>query len=559
MSQLPFDRSLHFRCALELSTNQDLQQSWGELVRDIRSWIKGKLPEDKSDFLITKWFFLGGEDGPYRMPRFRVKTERFLGSGHDSLPQYWACRFDHPCTEVSSRQWRTDIGLTVTSPDTLVLSLSVIHWLPPGFIGSPAEPTPSSPRIVGRLLSSPHWQVCAGTELLRTKPVLVGNSAAQMLVNRLADSSRKCPIVYISMDLESGKHLLDPFLASRVLAGTASVYMAESNWVDQVLEGLLPYEFRCWNGNVRVYQSGVKFNSSADARRHRYFQKWEIQELGAASVQDQLVTGIVRRSYFPRSAGVTNVEEVKDRKDEDRFRQLLKSAKEGQDAKELIELYQQEIDKLNSDLKKKADELEALEEVADAYATYEEDASRYRYERDKALEGVQQAEQCAIELGKELKVFRELKAFPDTVPTVLELIERLYPDRVFFTEKAKRSARDASLKNPNIAWECLRAMAVTLHDMYFQKQLSLREIAAQFRSQTGFELAVAESETTKRNKNLAKKRTDNYKGETIDTSTHVKHGNAPGNNLRVHFFAEAKEKKLIIGHCGDHLDTVRTN
>ena len=54
-------------------------------------------------------------------------------------------------------------------------------------------------------------------------------------------------------------------------------------------------------------------------------------------------------------------------------------------------------------------------------------------------------------------------------------------------------------------------------------------------------------------------RKDFYKGQEIDVSPHVKHGTTPGNILRVHYYADLQDKVLVVGHCGDHLDTVRTN
>jgi hypothetical protein len=102
-------------------------------------------------------------------------------------------------------------------------------------------------------------------------------------------------------------------------------------------------------------------------------------------------------------------------------------------------------------------------------------------------------------------------------------------------------------------------MATLLYDLHFQQQLPFREVAQKFRDSTGFELAVGESQTTKKHKKLGAMRKDFYKGEEIDISPHVKHGTSPGSILRVHYFVHQKEKLLVIGHCGDHLDTVRTN
>jgi hypothetical protein len=89
--------------------------------------------------------------------------------------------------------------------------------------------------------------------------------------------------------------------------------------------------------------------------------------------------------------------------------------------------------------------------------------------------------------------------------------------------------------------------------------LTTREIVQQFKAKTGYDLAPFEAETTKHNKKLAALRQDTFENQTIDITAHVKHRNAKPNLLRVHFFPHPKKKLLIVGHCGDHLETIKTN
>jgi hypothetical protein len=554
------DHSLHFRSSFKLETREDSILVWNDVTRTVRDWIGVRIPETKKDPTFgQKWFFMGGEWRSKRANRVRVKTERFDGVHSPELPQYWSSRFEHPCSDVTARQWRTDVGVTVTSDGNLLFSLATIHWLPPGYIGQPENPVPSAPSIVARILSSNKWTCLAGSERLGANPFLVRDGAAQGLVDRLSCSERACPIVYIAKDFFEGTYLVDPYSLSKVLAGTASVYMAESSWADKEIESLVPQGFRCWNGMVRVYQPDLNFASDADARRHRYFRKEEIESIGHKGVEELLVRGIVRRSSAPTFVGVTTLEDVVQRKQAAHIQQLRQNVESKKDAEAWSKLLEQDNERLGTEIKRKEEELKYWQSNAELVDTLEDEVGRLKFELARAVERAQKSDSIASALAVRATVIHDLQALPNSVPEVVDLIQKLFPDRIFFTDRAKKSAKESSLNNFRIAWECLRAMATVLHDLHFQKKLQLREIASQFKNSTGFELAVGESETTKANKKLAGQRKDIYKGQVIDISTHVKHGTSAGNMLRVHYWPYGNEQKLIIGHCGDHLDTVKTN
>jgi len=107
-------------------------------------------------------------------------------------------------------------------------------------------------------------------------------------------------------------------------------------------------------------------------------------------------------------------------------------------------------------------------------------------------------------LAAQASLLRNLDHLPDSMLEVVNLTGKIYSDRIMFTEKALESAKHATLRNLNIAWKCLRSMATILYDLHFQHVIPFRDIAQRFRDSTGFELAVGESETTKRNISSAK-------------------------------------------------------
>lgn len=560
---VPFEHDLHYRCNFELHFEKPNPRAWGSVVRTIRKWILSHFPEEQPNpALRGRWFYIGGEWKGRKQPRIFLKTSQCIGSGSQDVPQWWAVRFEHPDSEVGARQWRTDIGITITDERKYVFSLSTIHWLAPGFIGQePPDPVPTAPKIVAEVLNSKYWTARAGSERLTPFPFLLRDGTTDVLLQHLEDDNRACPLVLVAKDFSTGNTLLDPRRLARLLAGAAVVWESESSWVDKELEQKLGREFSCWNGMVRVYKPHVNLKSASGARRHRYFDKEDILSIGVSKVEELLVRGIVRRSRMAGSHGIATLEDVQGKLAETRFAEELKRAKRG--SQEWTELLEQEVERLTAINKEYNEKMEVFEEIA-GDADAQRDELQGQVARSKFL--YQQAEARAIEaesarasLEGQVSLWKNLEELPDSVTGVLELIEKAYPNRIVFTERAKESAREAKLKNINIAWKCLRAMATNLYDLHFQDKLPMRELAKRFQDLTGFELAVGESETTKKQKRLSALRTDTYNGREIDISPHIRYGRSPGNMLRVHYYAHPKDKVIIVGHCGDHLDTVRTN
>jgi len=552
------EHELHYRCNFDLVSSRPVEKTWGELVRLIRSWISERnVPRDSLLAFGAKWFFVGGEWRAPKVSRLFAKTERCVGQGSDLAPQWWAIRFEHPDGEVSVRQWRTDIGIAVNE-GRLAFSLSTIHWLQAGFIGrEPLEPTPTAPRIISDVLNSKSWTAQSGSERLRTTPFLLRDASPEVLLPHLEDPNRSCPLVLLAKDFATGNSLIDPRRLTRLLAGAAVVWESESSWIDKELEQRLGKTFSCWNGMVRAYQPRVNIKSPSDARRHRYFDKHDIETLGVAKVEELLVRGIVRRSRSIGFSGITTIEDVHAKQAQTRFADELKRAARG--SQEWTTLLEQEVERMTAMVKAKDEEIVFLQEYGEDADELRNEVARLRFEHGQALARAQEAESVRSALAAQTSLLRNLDRLPSSVPEVLELIEKIYPDRIAFTDRARESAKNATLRNPDIAWRCLRSMSTVLYELHFQQKLPFRDVIQRFRDSTGFELTIGESETTRKHKKLGPLRKTLYKGEAIDVSPHVKHGTSPGNILRVHYYAHPQEKLLVVGHCGDHLDTVRTN
>lgn len=69
------------------------------------------------------------------------------------------------------------------------------------------------------------------------------------------------------------------------------------------------------------------------------------------------------------------------------------------------------------------------------------------------------------------------------------------------------------------------------------------------------EYSANESETVENSPTLSAKHRFTYKGDSIDMFRHLKIGKVDNvaHTLRVHFAWIPTEKKIVIGHCGEHL------
>lgn len=305
---VPLGAQLHYRSSFDLLPAPNGNATWSDIVKAIRSWLTNKTGPDEQ--LGGRWFFTAGSwKGPNRT---NTETESALGNGNEAAPEHWAFRYEHPCNELKKhRRWRTDIGVTAVEPNRFLLNVATVHWLLPGFIGQePESPIPTAPGIVGTLLRSTRWLARAGSEPLTPFPIPLNEGSGADFVKRLEASDRTCPIVLITLEFATGKPKLDPKQLAKLLTGSAVVYVADTSTVDKELEWLLPRDFRCWNGMVRVYQPGVRLKEAWDKGRHRFFTASDIDELTPRTVEEILVTGISRRSWIPNALAVASIEDV---------------------------------------------------------------------------------------------------------------------------------------------------------------------------------------------------------------------------------------------------------
>lgn len=566
----PTDLRVHYRTIFTLEPLRPGFDCAEAAIRLIRSWIKKKeiQKEHIADALARRWFFVGGE---WQCKGSSVNVKVEPGDLGLDEPQYWAVRYDEVCGQERHRRWRSDIGLTRSADGSCIVAVRVGHYLTPAFIGEePEAPEATSPMIVKSLVGDKRWLARSGREPLDVKPTYIATGGFPALAERLADRNRGVPLIVVSSRYDRPEAFaLSPEELAWNAAGAATVTVVPSiPDVIQEANYFVPYEYRCLNGLVRVYMPGVDFGSSSDFRRHRFFTADYIDEHGADTVASMIYRGLARRP-ISTSVEVLDVDDVVLRHhqgERQRLRLELQVAAASDDASarsEWIDFLEEENGRLEVDARNLAGRVEVLElreiELETALETevrsHETDTGAMQYRVSQAEERLSNAE-AELNLAKTAQsVIEGMEAFPRDLPGVLQLISDLYPGQVVILDEAFQSAEGWPF-DADRAWRVLKAMATYLPQLHFSSARTDPE--REFENLSGYSLALTEGKLTKEMKEAARQRVRLYNGQEVDIIHHVKVGSSKPNLLRVHYYPDHENQLIVIGHCGDHLDTAGT-
>ena len=107
-------------------------------------------------------------------------------------------------------------------------------------------------------------------------------------------------------------------------------------------------------------------------------------------------------------------------------------------------------------------------------------------------------------------------------------------------------------------WDALYQMATTLYDLY---ETEAPAVDQAFGRTTSLRMARGEGAMTRRDNTLMKQFRDVYAGREINIEAHIKTSQSQESSpkfLRVYFCYDSTLRKILIGHCGSHLDNYST-
>lgn len=559
MSNLNY--SIFYKAKFMLSsTVADADMLW-DFVKCIRQWQTEKWNKHGNKVLDDHWgawirlkegnrlFSIYGSERPVY-----IESEFFSPKNNPSQ-RFWACKISEKKTKAPGyceRDWVTEIGFRQVKPSVAEFSCIISYGDTPEFIGRYEEtPDPTLPRLINILTRSKKFKCYSGVDEVRNwaTELKVGDFPAfrEMLTN----PDRIIPYIYISprkkrADSEDTELLLDPQKLAKVVCGNARVFFSYSTGFTQEMSFMFNCkEYSCYGGSVRVYKPNLDDRDLNDAYRHRSLHPAFLEEVG----EDEALR-IYRRalaqnvSFYERFFGLSQCQEMK----REELRQQRLDELRALHAKEIDELQDNKLEEAIEEEKKR---LEAEQRIAELERELEE-ANTKRFGYEAQIEGMKAAVSRATALEAAASARMDIAKYPQSPETIVSYFTSVFADRIAFSDSAVKSLKGCRFSLRDL-WEILFSLSTVMWDL--MQSDNCPDPYKEFRQRTGIDASRGEGSMTRKDARLMEQFKTTYQGRVIDIEPHITYGR---DSQSVHFGFDIDTKKIVVGHCGEHLDIYST-
>jgi len=544
----------HYRALFDIEGNSDIDVDCTRIAKVVRKWITDREGAAAYKELGKSSFFIKGDW--INLSNYNVHIHTISNKAPDAPLTVWSLRYEHPDRDHSCRRWIIDVTLQQISRKIVRFAMHVYFRIAPGYLGEdPPLPVPSIPRLIPAILDEENIIAKAGDYEFKTEFTTVMKPDAIYFAEEITAPNRLMPYVVIAENME-GSALIDPIHLAKQLAGNARVFLLKQETQNRFNDAV-GYHLRCGTGMVRVYQPHAT-NDEHDARRHRFFLEDHIRIAKPDNVVMQLIIGLVRRGKVYLDRRPISREDVEAEITRTRLRQLKMKLFEGAPNKQISELADT-FEKLLSEVDKERDnalsECEYYQNQLELIQSELDQEKQKLFAKDQQIALMQKKAKQGEETLRQLDAYKNLDELPQSISEVLHVLSKTHGVILEFTQEAYKSAADAEFTDVSSLWNALCRLSKTLSDLAFEQ--NSESIETEFKRLTGLELSFNEGKMTKRDKKFAHQRLIHHNGQEYDITPHLKLHKS-GKYLRIHFALDRKNKKIIIGHCGDHLDTYGT-
>jgi hypothetical protein len=560
-----YNPQTHYRAmfSIEKAPSSSEPHAFQILVGHIGRWLRThEYFKESGDQIFKPWLFQGdrklsGKSGAW----VEVRTLNY--SLDTRSPEAWVMRFEHYDRDYKQRKWRTDISVTCRDEIHAQLSVKVTRFLNANYLGEePPIPPSSVPRFVSTILRDDSLKCFVGTRRLDSQAIRLTPGDGRSLHQFLVSKERILPVVLINLNYL--REVLSPDGLQNVILGSGIVY-----WYDEpTVHSALAYEwgakyvdhYQCGKDSVRIYLPALSTARWLDSNRHRYIPLAKFE--GASADLLRIISqGIFRITSTNLQDGqITDFESLYFHNQRQRLVQLRQAAAaSGTRTTEELE-YLSALEEENTEVTNKFKEAQnqlSAEQEQNVFLELQLEETQDQLRRSQAQFSAYSIteNQYKKALGDQQDKRQVWRRLPRTLAEDLRQMAELFPEKIAVLDAAYESAEDAKFQAVHEAHELLFEMANTLHSIFFDADEGDKE--GVFKSSTGFEITMNESSSTKADKRLMNLRKRVYEGQEEDFSPHAKLEKG-GKDLRVHFFVDNLRKLIVIGHCGDHLETAGT-
>lgn len=465
--------------------------------------------------------FPDGEPGDFTAPECRGAVRSIA---HED-GRIWAARLEDLRDAGSGRNWTTDLFVEARGRALVRFGAELVlrSSAPKG-----ERFSHSRPRVVRDILSTLSAEA-DGVALAET-PEVVDEPGLEDFVRLLLDERRRLPVVAIARD-KTGATQIDPNRAANLLAGACHVRILESD-ASWALTRVLGKRWSVYNRAIRLYFPGVA--EEDDPYRH------PLSMVSPSRPGERIIDWLGAR-VLP--AGFRDADQ------DARFWRvgLLRHAAPAAPGHTGMLSHGAELEAARAE----RDEARREAETAEALMV---EADRLREEAESELARLRDTlatlPSAPAGGGASAAQVAPLVTGGLTVAAALSLVECLFPSRLTVLPSAHAAARrsdgfEHSKKALELLW--------TLATAYWAE---LTGGKGDVEARKLFGNAYAPKEASKLSAHGRSLRTFRWNGEDIFMERHLKIGVKPSvaTTLRIHFHWDGDHKRIVIGHCGPHLD-----
>jgi hypothetical protein len=468
--------------------------------------------------------------------------------GEPDFPYHFCARLMHGQPGVPGRRWVTEVGVRQEASSQEVFCSVLLRTDEiSAKVTVPVQVT--RPRIVEQIVT--RCEPARHTPGLSVIELTEENAAA--FGYEIEREARRHPIVEVSCD-QTGRFPIAPERLRSVLVGLAQVIQIPPEVNTYRLEEVLGRRYSAFGGAINIIYP-LRATESGSFCKNVLFKPDQLAELVEAGVaiESEVLAVVTHRTNLPHSWHHVSTESVREALLRFRLQRAVSAVPGSTDVTVYEVLLQEAADQLankDRDLTSARSDIEARDASLDRIAA-ENESLKYSL---SAVQSRSADEISATSISEDVaSAFRALLSDRPSLEQVLVIVGALYSDRVVILDTAYSSARDSDrggFQHGDKALDMLKALA----DDYWSDLVAGKgdqQAKSRF-GKNGF--AAKEAETL--SAEGRKRRTFRYQEQDMVMEKHLKYGvkDSYAETLRVHFEWLPKDRKIVIGHCGKHLN-----
>lgn len=466
-----------------------------------------------------------------------------------SYPYLFSASYEHGDAQVQGRRWILEFGMRQNKQHSCVDCSIVLKTDDRGVQGDPFTYT-TRPRFVQELVEA--CRPIVGTPGLFLKTL--GAESSFAFLRDIESQERRAPSVVVS-PYADGQYPLDPEFLRNQLLGLAQVIVISSHQDALAVEDLIGRRYACFDGGIKIIWPLPSHSRRSMAETTLLLpDQPDTQDGPNIGLEHRLLSHLTARLNVSNSLRHISHDDVTNATIRAKVYEEMARGRQAASSNDNSD-YEELLDAADADLRAKDERIDSLT-ASNIQLESETVRLQAEIEHLRTVMSAKQSPRAEIEGLSEMAPLREsvlaMHKGDMTLSQALGLIQNLFPERIEVLPSAISSAKesdDGMFRHPEKAFDLLSVLATDYWKI-------LADGGSEQQAKGAFGPNAYSATENKLTHNGKRLRTFYYQGEKVTMEKHLKSGvkDSLATTLRIHFRWFDAESKIVIGHCGKHLD-----